>query len=927
MKSLRKWSKSLYQIRLGTAVLLSLPILIWFGWLIAISMGSYYRLAALSAGRDDWLPLNPELVRYFIRDQIKRLELRTGATEMPLNSELPLVQMSVSAENLAELNRDLPASGKSTYFRAYLKWGDETHTVKARYVGDNHWHWLYPQKSWKIKTKRSQLINGSRLINLKNPRTRLAFNEVIAMELGKELGLVAPRVFPVRFVLNSQYMGVYLWQDPMEESTIRRSRRMPGSLYSGDGAPRNSVTGVSMLWEDERYWEKSASRGLEYEEDRSEIGILLEQVNNASLVEFYEFAKRHLNLQAYAHYLSLDNLTACAIHDYHHNHKIYFDPVTGKFEPAAWDANEWNLKSRSLDLVLNPLLVRFKLIPEFEFLRHRTLFENLTTGALTKRKIVERFKQLDGILRPCLEADVFKNFRDNWSRRFMKIRKTPVVVYDMAQYEEQLGFYLNGIDERVDFLMTYLNNASLEYSLERGKNSYLLRITSSGNVAARVTELKVVGEFQRVGLFRDRNGNEEVDDADELIAKGPGEDEGVTIELDEILYPGYEEALQKRHALSFGTFDLVPSPLAYTILIDVGEGRVEEVSVTAANAVNEASIVSRYEEIREEESANSASLHPWKLRKEALPETLRIGPGEIIVDENLEYSEKVTLEIAAGTTLLLEEKVSLFSFGRVVAKGTAANPIRIKALHRGKPWGAFVLQGRGANGSLFEHCIWSDGSRAERSLIEYSGAVSLHDVDDVTLRNCTFLRNHVGDDSLRLAYCDNALVEGCTFLDSAMDAFDADICRNLRITNSRFRNSGDDAIDLMTTDASIESSVFDTARDKGVSVGEDSHLVIDKCLFRDCVIGLQIKDRSQVQFRENLIDGSPVAIDLQKKNWRYDGGGLLEAGDIYVVNCERDITYDAYSRVSFGEVVEQVGYSSYWDGRYRETALQAPLSN
>ena len=134
----------------------------------------------------------------------------------------------------------------------------------------------------------------------------------------------------------------------------------------------------------------------------------------------------------------------------------------------------------------------------------------------------------------------------------------------------------------------------------------------------------------------------------------------------------------------------------------------------------------------------------------------------------------------------------------------------------------------------------------ERGLVHYSGAVSIHNVDNATFRNCTFVRNHVGDDNLRLAYCDNALVEGCTFQDSAMDALDADICRNLRVTNSRFRNSGNDAIDLMTADAIVETSVFDTARDKGVSVGEDSNLVIDKCLFRDCEIGLQIKDRSQV---------------------------------------------------------------------------------
>ena len=692
MISLRKWSKSLYQIRLGTAVLLSLPLLIWFGWLIAVSMGSYYRLAALSAERDDWLPLNPELLRYFIRDQIKRLELRTSATEMPLDSELPLVQMSVSAENLAELNRDLPASGKSTYFRAYLKWGDETHTVKARYVGDNHWHWLYPQKSWKIKTKRSQLINGSRLINLKNPRTRLAFNEVIAMELGKELGLVAPRVFPVRLVLNSQYMGVYLWQDPMEESTIRRSRRMPGSLYSGDWAPASAMTGVSTLWDDEKYWEKSAARGVEFEADRRDIQFFLKSVNDPSLEHFYEFARRYLNLKAYAAYFSLDNFTACVYHDYHHNHKLYFDPIIGKFESAAWDSSAWGFAYRSLDVVLNPLLVKWKLIPEFDYLRHRTLYQELVSGNFTVGKITERFRELGRMVRPSLAADVFRDYKDLWVVRFLKLPRTPMVVYDLAEYEEQLSQYLQGIEIRVDFLKAYLSKSSVRFHFARENSLYLIRVASTGNVAAKLTALTVTGEFDEVRLIRDRNSNAMLDEADELVASTNREGEGVTLRMSETVYPGYEKIPQKRHALSFGAFDLTPSPLTYSYLVDVGGGSVRSLRWEASNAVTGEPIEPRYEEFSDQVSAKTISLHPLLLPENERSEIVHLGPGEILIEGLQEYPAHITLEIAPGTTIKLTEGASIFCFGKVIAKGTRENPIRFQALTRSRPWGGLRFE-------------------------------------------------------------------------------------------------------------------------------------------------------------------------------------------------------------------------------------------
>ena len=116
---------------------------------------------------------------------------------------------------------------------------------------------------------------------LRIPKTRIAFNEAIAMDGAWDVGLIAPRVFPVRLILNGRYSGVYLWQDSVDETVLRRRGRRQGSLYSGDGAPPDATTGVSTLWRDQTRWEKAVWKSPDAEMDRGDIRHLIEQVSGA----------------------------------------------------------------------------------------------------------------------------------------------------------------------------------------------------------------------------------------------------------------------------------------------------------------------------------------------------------------------------------------------------------------------------------------------------------------------------------------------------------------------------------------------------------------------------------------------------------------------------------------------------------------------
>jgi len=900
--SLRPFHR-LYRCRLRTAVILSLPVLCLVSWLLVDTFIQLARARTIASSRG--AGLTPELVRFYLKDQINRIRIAALAPEMPLEAEIPVVHLAIPAGSIDELDRGLlgPENERieamKVYKNAALRMdGGPTVPVEVHYVGENHWHWLYPQKSWRVKTPKSSLILGSRKINLKNPRSCLTYNEAISMDLAAELGLIAPRVFPIRMVLNSRYMGVYLWQDPIDESVIRRCRRMPGSVYAGDEAPRNPLTGVSALFENARYWEKSVSRNAEKEGDTRDIQLFLDVLNDADLLRFHDFAMQHINLYAYARFLSLCNITGCVHHDFAHNQRFYFDPITGRVEPIAWDVDIWPLESKALDSSLNPLLLKWKLIPELEHLRQETLYGLMNDEAFDPERMKERILAYDEKVRPSLEADIYRDSRAFQASRALKPHVLPLTVFDMEDYDADVRENLLGIDERHAFLREFFDAAAAGYGTGEVSGGVRIDVESDGEVAVRLEAIVLADDREGLRLLRDRNRNRELDAGDEELPVSRAPEEPRRILIGDVLYPGKRRGALApgQNRVQHGECTLDPAPLVYSYFLMAKEGPVGISGLEGVNAITGKPVTFDFTADGVQETHGTISLHPWEIQR-APPETVVLGPGEVVFEETRVFPEHVSLEIVAGTEVLLGEAVSLYCHGKVTALGTDVDPIRFRP-QGSAPWGTFALQGPGADGSRLEHCVFTDGSRAEKDLIEYSGAISFHDVDGLVLLACQFVRNHEGDDLVHLAYCKGAVVTDCRFLEARSDGLDVDCCADLRVTRSRFIGSGNDGLDFMTTTARVEACEFQECGDKGISVGEASDLLVESSVFWRCTIGIQIKDASVVRFEGNRMSECAVAIDLYKKNWRYGEGGTLNASRVQFDGCPEKIRLDKHSRAT-----------------------------
>ncbi len=171
----------LYKISIPSAIFISLPVFILIIWIIFSSFLDFKRYMARidKINPNAAIPLTTDTMHLYIRNRLKRIFIRTTVPDMPKNDNVPVFQIAIAPESLSELNSNLPKSGKTTYYTAYIKYKNISYRVNLRYVGDNNWHWLYPKKSFKIKTRRTKFIEGQRRINIKIPRWLLLLNEPV----------------------------------------------------------------------------------------------------------------------------------------------------------------------------------------------------------------------------------------------------------------------------------------------------------------------------------------------------------------------------------------------------------------------------------------------------------------------------------------------------------------------------------------------------------------------------------------------------------------------------------------------------------------------------------------------------------------------------------------------------------------------------
>jgi hypothetical protein len=787
--------------------------------------------------------------------------------------DLRLISLFVSEGDLAELDRNLPHSAMQERPGKIWHRGRPL-PCKVRYRGDFAYHWAYDKKSWRVKTKRSELWEGMHRFNLVVPKFNEQVNNFVGYQLAREMGLIAPRCELVQVAVNGKLRGVHLLVEQPGELMLRRSGYMPGDLYTGETIGRDSWVGVQRdsVFEHPEVWGKAAINNR-YELDanaplRALTRLVREYPTEASQREL----SRLIDLEAFARLSVFEAVTQSFHFDEVHNWRLFYDANRRRFVPVVWDPATLIVIWRPE----NPGDTRIDVLPSR---LHSVLFQN---GAFLRARhaaMVEFFAK--GMGNRFLEI-----FDRTNARALQAIKNDP---YRHPVDIEEIGVHSISLRTSLRYAVADVARNCL------GPTGEVRYRVIDGGVAVEVSGRRPVSRLRISLREAPRPGSSvrvryNVDGRDyETDVSGACTVSGAALIVDAGLLPQLLPHMRSGGSRT-QNLELACRPAYYEVVFGEAGVRpdVREILCERGGAPEPAKYTPK--------GVPRRTLHAMFGLVESCPHaSVKSFSGDVDVRINQEIGAAVT--IAPGTTFHMHPGASIRFAGRVTALGTADRPIRfVPRRPAQEPWGAVVVEGRAASGSQFQHCEFARGSGWKEPLFEYSAMFSLHDVKSVVVNECRFRDSQIVDDMVHAVYA-GVEFRACEFDGALMDALDMDISTG-KILDCVFRRSGNDALDLMTSRVVVQGTKISDSRDKGISVGEDTTLFVADTEFTRCATGVEVKDGSKASIYTSRFRSCVLDVNAYKKNWRYGDGGHIEVHNCQFLGMTRGIRADRVSSIT-----------------------------
>lgn len=896
---------------------MALPVLLvvtWYSW------ASYAHVDRYGRGTAEAVPWSAELFQIALHDELTR-DLRRGGLEEPqAGGRLPTFALSLTRDNLDALSQQLYSGTARQYVKGYAQKDGAIHDIRLRYRGSKPWHWIGPQKSMKLRLEKGDLIDGTRVFNLLNEPTAFGMEEQIILDIARDLGLLTPDYHAVRVRVNNSDQGVYKYAAQPVEGLLRRGRRIPGHVYSGDSERIDPERGVGDLFFSEAGWQQVATQGDGGEEDIGPLEELLSAVAEASHLEFSAFAAGSLDVERYALFDALDVVFAGNEHDYLTNHKFYFDPYRGLFEPVAWSYRGFQYEPE-LNLVDHPLLIRLKMTPGYLARRNRAVYALLMNEASVP-SIRGRADRLFETMAPDLSTDPYWDAykllpRVTRFHRFM-VRPMSMEKWSLAMRAEIFGY-----GRRVRFLLDELEKPNVHLAaIPASPGLTRAELTVGGHASHRVREVSLTAPCDGVSTWRadtDRDG--QLGEGDPLVATGRlGSDLAVTghdeVEPGIVLVPrpdprpdrGLVKAVQEARVYSY----LISSPCAPTSVAMVIDNHVTGGSSRLICPVQELSQGLGPDEVPDalpnggevpQLIAGERSPHLWDSWRAPISDTLEMGPGRVSFAATRVFPTNRHVIIHPGTRLELGPAVSLIFRGRVDAAGTRARPIVIAASQPEREFGGIVIQGPATRGSSLVHLRVQGGSHVVEQPDQYPSLLSVYDTADILVESAEFTGAGLAEDVLHTTYVRGLRLHEIHVQGAPVDGVDLEFTEG-EIRGLRVTGSGDDCLDLMGVDLRVSDSVLQGCRGNAISAGEESDVVAHSMYVSDSKTGVLAKNGSRIRLTRSLIFRTETALRTRRRDIHYTGESRIGASNLYVASTGRLIDEAAGSHIDVEQVYQ-----------------------
>ena len=871
----------------------------WYAWSAFARVDRYRRAVKETA------PLRLETLHIALHDLVDSDIRRMLMPPPPDPSSLYTYRLRVNRDDWDKLVDSADVEDDRPYVDAKVELDGRLLDAEVRLRGSRHWHVGGTQKSLKVKLDKGELIQGHRIFNLLNDPTPMVVGQQLILNLAEESEILTPVSSFVRVKLNSKDFGVYHYETAADESLLRSSRRMPGSIYAS-ALPESAAS--DELWATSKHWTKVSSR-TDSEHDRTDLSDLdrfLFHVHDASSRQFVDFAAHELDLEAFARLDALDVAFGGDQRDFRENHDYYFDPYRGRWEPIASGIRGFR-DDREFNLVESPVLLRLKMTPGYLSRRDRLLYE-LLSGDAAPSAVQERATALLKKLAPELRTDPYWDaYRelpriDGFHRRMVRpntlSRLSLVVESELVTYGHRHAQLVAELEKNPLYLDVGAPapGAAAEAGAPasaspNGTTTTPLSVVIDGHAGVALRELSVRfgSDCKSPSMRLWRAGQA-------LPAHGVGTERVLDSEL--ALYPSVaivprRDPSERRGAVRA---ELAPTPYPLTLVTScppqaiVARGRHLATDSRVVSRPVSAELRARVPTTRLGPDAvphfvaGEVAPEAWQLEGPT-PRSTRLGPGEVVIDATRVFEPAESVTIAAGTHLRMGPEASLIFLGPVRFEGEPGAPIVVDSLEA-RRWGGVALQGPGAAGSRLEHVIVRSGTKPVWRSIPYPAMINIHHTRDIALRGCRFSENAPDSDTLHVAYVEGLEASDTTVARVTGDAFDLEYSR-ADLRRLRLLDVGDDGLDLMGSDVTLRDSVILAAQGNGISGGEESAVKVQNTLIARSGVGVLAKNAAKIALSGSVLYQNDTGVRSYQRTVRYAGESQVSADVLFVAGSRK----------------------------------------
>lgn len=745
--------------------------------------------------------------------------------------------------------------------------------AKLRLKGDWLDHLIGDKWSFRIKMRKNYAWKRLRVFSIQTPFARGYLYEWYAHQLYTNRDILTTRYGFIPVLMGEESKGLYAWEEHFTKQLVEFRQRREGPILKFSEEAFWQVQRVAKntgRWPDLPFYNCSVIEPFSEGKTLKSPVLYREFLIAARLLNQYKYKKGKpadvFDLPRLAKYFAMLDITHARHGMAWHNQRFYYNPVICKLEPIAYDGftDHVEIDFSIKDNMAWQILSGKSDIPEnynFFYLFQDTAFLKLYLNCLKDYSSREFVNMIEPQLKPNAV------YYDSLIR----------MEFPLAKFDQQF------LSKSTRAVRKYLPRLEKFIAEEIANNSLHANVTSEDNTDT--TTILDTPSFYVTAYLENSY-------QDSMIV-GVHNFFGRRIKL-------LGTGTHKRFIQNF-----FQEPVFINAYVKGDNGVMKQIA-------SEPGATYLFFQVAGADNLYSVAINPWPYPRGLTPQQelmlyadFRNSPALDTVINNTIFIKKglTTLStyliipkgykviIKSGTHINLIKHAMFISYSPVFMRGAVDDSVVISSSD-GTGNGFTVLQAEGR--SVMEYVRFKNMNTLNYNGWTLSGSVTFYE-SDVDINHVDFVNNRC-EDALNIIRSDFTL-KNSRFSETRSDAFDSDFSNGL-VDGVLFTKVGNDAIDFSGSRITIVNCKINGVQDKGVSGGENSHLIVKSTTINHANIGLASKDLSSLKVSNCYVDNCKYGVVLLQKKPEY-GAATMQLNKVKINNTETRMLIEKGSKVVF----------------------------